>query len=419
MLEASSGLIVNSVHTGVSQLTAQQKKAPCLLWICRGDEGYGVASAIVNFSLCLEKQGWKIVVVGVSNGAFIKICEDLGWYTASLNAGDFPKGISGGILRRITLLAKSRRAAQEISHAALKLDLPSDLDITVVQTFNMLLLTPVSDLAKKYSALGIWRMPTHIRPRSPINYTRMFLQYRLWKSEVMAMGTSKFTTKSLGRGPALLATNAHGINTEKFTPNSVGNHTRSEFGIPEDAVVFIIVAQLYQNDAKGQLTFATALSTLGATHPKLHLLLLGGPSDGVLADKITNVIKSTNVNVHFTGPVNDVEKYYSLADIAVSARLSPEPFGLSVVEAMLMRKPVLAHATGGPAEIVDDNVTGWHSPTASVADFENVITRCLSDKAEWEQMGINARNVALKRYSAEAETRRWLKEVMKKTDRVS
>ena len=44
-------------------------------------------------------------------------------------------------------------------------------------------------------------------------------------------------------------------------------------------------------------------------------------------------------------------------DVAVNAS-DPEPFGLVVLEALAVRRPVVAVARGGPAEIVDEAVTG-------------------------------------------------------------
>lgn len=405
-----------SVLVGVFQLTTQQKKNPCLLWVCRGDEGYGVASAIVNFSVSLEKQGWRIAVVTANEGKFTQRCRDLNWFTVSLDVNEFPKGISGSLIKRLGFLRKTAKVNVEIIEAAKKVEFPRDFDIKVVQSFNMLLLKALSAIARNCNALAIWRMPTHIRPRAPINYARIYLQFKLWRYAVVAMGTSKFTTRSLGQGPAQLLTNPHGVSSERFTPSTSESISRHELGIPDDAVVFIIVAQLYENDAKGQLTFASALTRLDDSTEKLHLLLLGGPADGELAKKIKTVFAKSDAEVYFTGPVSNVEKYYPLANIAVSARLSPEPFGLSVVEAMLMCKPVLVHASGGPAEIIDDRVTGWHAPSPGVSAFATAISSCLSDRSSWEEMGNKARSVAEELYTSEAEVSRWLAQVKEQID---
>ena len=85
--------------------------------------------------------------------------------------------------------------------------------------------------------------------------------------------------------------------------------------------------------------------------------------------------------LHFAGLVPDPERYYDAIDIAVNSRITPEPFGLSVVEAMMMGRPVLVHALGGPAETVVDGVTGWHVNDPSAESFAAGIERALSDQA--------------------------------------
>ena len=391
-------------------MTIDSKK-PCLVWICRGDERYGIESAMVNFSNSLQSRGWAIVIIGLNEGSFIQKCRDSDWHLITLETPEIPKAITGSIFKRVNSWRRTQKITRLLSNAILDCELPDSCDIKVVQTFNIFLLEPVSKLAKKHNSQAIWRMPHNVRRRRPINYVRILMQYRLWSNSVLAMGTSAFTTQSLGYGPALVTTNAHGSDISKFRHNSLNSYERSTFSIPEKAVVFIIAAQLYGDDNKGQLTFATALANVSKIVPDLHLMLLGGPSDGILADRIRKVSENADMKVHFTGVVTDVENYYSLSNVAVSSRLTPEPFGLSVIEAMLMGKPVLAHASGGPAETVLDSITGWHAKQASVAEFEKTIRRCLDDKSEWKTMGEKAKNIALEKYSVDAEVTRWLTEL--------
>jgi glycosyltransferase involved in cell wall biosynthesis len=61
-------------------------------------------------------------------------------------------------------------------------------------------------------------------------------------------------------------------------------------------------------------------------------------------------------------------------DIFVHPSLKPEPFGLDIVEAMLLGKPVVSAATGGPEEIVRHTETGvMIEPSDSVAIARAVV----------------------------------------------
>ena len=78
-----------------------------------------------------------------------------------------------------------------------------------------------------------------------------------------------------------------------------------------------------------------------------------------------------------------------------------EPFGLSIVEAMLMQKPVLAYNLGGPSETVVDGQTGWHIDNPSVEACEAGLVRALRDRAVWHEMGQLGRARALREYTTE------------------
>ena len=83
---------------------------------------------------------------------------------------------------------------------------------------------------------------------------------------------------------------------------------------------------------------------------------------------------------HFAGWTKEPERYYDAIDFAVNSRIDPEPFGLSVVEAMLAGRPVLVHALGGPAETVVDGVTGWHVAEATSESFAAGLRRIMQDR---------------------------------------
>src|SRR5678815_4470578 len=62
--------------------------------------------------------------------------------------------------------------------------------------------------------------------------------------------------------------------------------------------------------------------------------------------------------VCFAGFRRDIETVYAAIDVMVHTAIEPEPFGRVIVEAMLQGAPVIAASSGGPLEIIDDNVDG-------------------------------------------------------------
>ena len=64
--------------------------------------------------------------------------------------------------------------------------------------------------------------------------------------------------------------------------------------------------------------------------------------------------------------MEDVPLQLETLDILVHASLIPEPFGQVVIEGMASGLPVVAPRAGGPAEVIEDGVTGILYPMGDV-----------------------------------------------------
>lgn len=62
--------------------------------------------------------------------------------------------------------------------------------------------------------------------------------------------------------------------------------------------------------------------------------------------------------VHFMGATNEPQLVLAASDLLVNASIQPEPFGLSIIEAMAVGTPVLVPNEGGPAEIMANSKAG-------------------------------------------------------------
>lgn len=98
--------------------------------------------------------------------------------------------------------------------------------------------------------------------------------------------------------------------------------------------------------------------------------------------------------VEFTGFVDDVGIELARLDIVVHASLSPEPFGLVVVEAMAVGLAVVVANAGGPAETVDDGVNGLLYPPGDANALAEALRRLVDDAGLRRQLGEAARERA-------------------------
>lgn len=144
-------------------------------------------------------------------------------------------------------------------------------------------------------------------------------------------------------------------------------------------------------------TLIAAMAKVRARHPEAHLVIVGGRHDPepryeselrALANRT-----GTEAAVTFAGFQADVPRWMQAMDVIVHAS-DREPFGIVVVEAMALGKPVVAGAEGGPAEIITPGVDGLLAPFGDVDALAVAIGRFLDDPAFASRCGASARRRA-------------------------
>ena len=119
-----------------------------------------------------------------------------------------------------------------------------------------------------------------------------------------------------------------------------------------------------------------------AAHSDAHLVIVGGAHDTEprYGDELRVLAAMRGVAdaVTFAGFQTDVPRWMQAMDIIVHAS-DREPFGIVVVEAMALGKPVIAGSEGGPAEIITDGVDGLLTPFDDAPALARAIDRYLGD----------------------------------------
>jgi len=162
---------------------------------------------------------------------------------------------------------------------------------------------------------------------------------------------------------------------------------------------------------KGHDTAIRALRDLRRHHPHARLLIVGEvkfadantrlDNRGYLAE-LHRLVRELGLGeaVEFAGEREDIPQIMARADVVLVPSVE-EPFGRSVAEAMAVGTPVIATTVGGPAELIEDGVTGLLAPPGEPAAWSEAIGRIL-DNPEWAlQMGRGASDVAQRRFAVE------------------
>jgi glycosyltransferase involved in cell wall biosynthesis len=107
--------------------------------------------------------------------------------------------------------------------------------------------------------------------------------------------------------------------------------------------------------------------------------------------------------VSFKGWLGPEQLAQELADasVVVVPSLWPEPFGLVGIEALAAARPVIASATGGVEDWLDDGVSGLCVKPGDVSDLARALNELLADTDRQKTMGLAGREAVSTRFSQE------------------
>lgn len=183
---------------------------------------------------------------------------------------------------------------------------------------------------------------------------------------------------------------------------------RKELGIPQDAVVFIYLAELIKN--KNQTFLMDALKLVLEKRKDAYLVLAGTDHTNGEFEKYAQSIGITE-NVKFLGWRNDANNLYAMSDICTASSIR-EGFGLNLVEAIYCGVPIIASNNRGHATIVRDGETGYLIKQGDVKRFADKMLSLANNRTLQKQFAENADKDKAK-YSSEVITNR-IKSILEK-----
>jgi len=208
-----------------------------------------------------------------------------------------------------------------------------------------------------------------------------------------------------GCAPERVASVPAGADHRRYHPEVDASRIRAELGLADAGPVVGIVAVL--RSWKGHRVLFDACARIKDRFPGLRVLVVG---DGPMRDNLPVWAAELGIadRVVLAGHRDDVPECMKAMDVCVLPSLKNEATSQVMPQAMLVGTPVIASSAGGLTEVVQEGVTGRVVPPGDAPALANALAACLGHRGESLALARRAREVALERFTFDAQIERTL-----------
>lgn len=244
------------------------------------------------------------------------------------------------------------------------------------------------------------RIPKTLRLRERASESLLIYLLNRYVARVISVSRASAGTFISAGGRADLPVVVHnGLDPVRYSRPVDRIALRQATGLPIEAPLIGCFGRL--TEWKGQRVLIDALAGL----PQAHLVLVGGALFGEsdyeasLREQVDRL--GLGGRVHFLGHRDDVPALMQAVDVVAHTSIEFEPFGRVIVEAMLSGCPVVASATGGVPELVEDGVSGLLVPPRDAPALASALQRVLNDNLFSARLTKAGRERALRDFTLE------------------
>ena len=197
----------------------------------------------------------------------------------------------------------------------------------------------------------------------------------------------------------------NGIDVNPFVPTGTRIAMRERLSISDQAIVFVIVANLIPY--KGHSDLFAAFGIAKQRLARNWRLLVVGRDDGIGED-LRALTKRLHIeeNVIFLGARDDVPELLWSADVGILSS-HQEGFSNAILEGMAAGLPMIVSNVGGNAEAVVDQATGYVVASRNPEQFAAAIERLAGDDGLRKSMGAKSKIRVQQEFTLESCVRRY------------
>ena len=194
---------------------------------------------------------------------------------------------------------------------------------------------------------------------------------------------------------------SHGVDVDRFKPAPRSSRLRRELGIEDSSCAVVMVGQVIP--WKGHRLFIEAAGRVAADVPHAKFIIVGTDLFNDHTEYVAHLRRYADQSglgdrLVFTGFRDDIPGLLASIDIYAHAAEN-EPLGRAVLEAMATQKPVVAVASGGPAEIIRHETDGLLVPPRDAGALAAALVRLARDPEEATALGVAARQRVIDAYN--------------------
>ncbi|WP_421943933.1 glycosyltransferase family 4 protein [Pedobacter sp.] len=210
----------------------------------------------------------------------------------------------------------------------------------------------------------------------------------------LAEGQGKFKMKN-----ATVISN--GINRVRFDPNLSYKDVRGEFGIDNNILLVGYIARITHQ--KSPLIFIKAIAAINDKE-NIKFLIVG---DGDLKNEMISLAQQLNVEKYivFVDFRNDIPDILNAIDIFCLPSLW-EGLPIALLEAMSMRKAIIASKIDGITDLIIDNENGLLITPNDAESLTSAIFRLQNDLPLLKQLGSEAEKTVKEKFNVSSMTKK-------------